>query len=95
MYILCRRDLGAVYGLVQGSHALAEYLLNHKTNWLNGTIVALGVNHEDALRTWHDRLKDAGVKFSAFYEPDLGGQMTALACVLEDGSIFKKLNLMR
>jgi len=35
-------------------------------------------------------LKNKGIKFSEFHEPDFGGKLTAIA-VVNDGNLFKKL----
>ena len=29
MYVLVRKDLGTIYKMVQGAHALAQYALEH------------------------------------------------------------------
>lgn len=93
MYVLCRKDLGAIYGIVQGTHAVAEYLLKKETKWMNGTIVMLGVTNEYVLKKWQEKLQKNNIPFASFLEPDLGQQLTAIACVLEDGKIFEKLRL--
>ena len=44
MYVLVRKDLPSTYRMVQGAHAVAEYLLRYPdTEWKNGTLVFLGV----------------------------------------------------
>jgi len=96
MYIIVRRDLDRItqsYKYVQGMHVVAEYLLNHKTKWNNGTMIALGVSNKIALEMQKMKLIQHNIKFSEFYEPDIGNQLTAIACVC-DGSLFKRLELL-
>ena len=48
MYVLVRKDLAETYRIVQGSHALAQYALDHPVEfqkWHNTTIVYLGVRN--------------------------------------------------
>lgn len=42
--------------------------------------MVLGVRNLIELRVWKDRLNAVGAKYSSFEEPDLDGQMTAIAC---------------
>jgi hypothetical protein len=42
-------------------------------------LVVCGVRDEVRLGRWLDRLRAAGVRFRAFFEPDLGDQLTAAA----------------
>jgi hypothetical protein len=96
MYVLTRKDLGTVYSLVQGTHAVAEYLIkNKKTDWQNGTLIMLSVTNEYLLKKWIQKLTEKKIEFIEFHEPDLKDQLTAIACVLSstDGSIFEKLPL--
>jgi hypothetical protein len=44
------------------------------------------------LKIWHMELLKKEKIFSSFYEPDLDGQVTAIACY-DDGRIFKDLRL--
>jgi hypothetical protein len=40
------------------------------------------------------KLNDLGIKYSTFREPDMNNIVTAIATVVEDEKIFKKLNLI-
>lgn len=96
MYVLCRRDLNPVYAVVQGSHALAQYSLEHPDEfkaWNNTTIAVLGVRNLIEIREWSSKLVKKERIFSTFCEPDLDCQMTAIACY-DDGGVFKDLKLL-
>lgn len=82
LYVLIDQKLDAVYGCVQGGHAVAQWLLEHpKQDWNNNYLIYL---YADLVN------KD----YSSFYEPDLGNQLTAIA-LQDDGRMFKKLKLVR
>jgi hypothetical protein len=93
MYILVRNDLAEKYCIVQGSHALAQYAIDHKNlflEWNNRTIVFLGVRNLKELRKWLYLLEETRKDFSTFDEPDLDDQLTSIACY-DTGEIFKGL----
>lgn len=93
MYVLVRRDLADNYRMVQGKHALAQYALDEPTLfkvWGNGTIAVLGVRNLIEMKMWEQKLIAMDKRFSAFREPDLDGQLTALAC-FDVGDVFAGL----
>jgi len=96
MYVLVRRDLSETYRNVQGVHAVAQYSLDGDQElyrkWNNSTLVHLAVGNLGSIRRWADILEERGKKFVPFREPDLDGQITAIACV-DTGDIFRKLPL--
>lgn len=95
MYVLVRSDLAEIYRIVQGSHALAQFALDkqeHFALWKNGTIVYLSTRGLKDLKIWLYRLQSADKVHASFYEPDLDGQLTAIACY-DTGEIFKDLKL--
>lgn len=107
MYVLVREDLEPIHRTVQGGHAVAQYLLEHKDKlektsdngviqrWNNGYMVYLGIKDEYELTKWEAKLKDAGKAFSTFVEPDWGEPTkTAIACV-DFGEIFSNLSLLK
>jgi len=98
MYVLVREDLNPVYGGVQAGHALAAYSLRGDKalfeEWGNSTLVHLGVPCEDALKLWAQKLTDKNKDWVGFTEPDLGHQLTAVACISEEDT-FKKLNCLK
>jgi hypothetical protein len=55
------------------------------------------VSNERHLGRWRDRLERAGIRFRAFFEPDLSEQLTALATEPLRGPIrqlFRNLRLL-
>ena len=90
---------------MQAGHALAEYLISYSDNlgiqsdeWLNGTLVYLGVENEEKLKDWIVKLDEMGSENSYFVEPDFDDQFTAVAALdypdrrLE--KLFKNLSLL-
>jgi len=92
LYVLVRNDLPQSYKAVQAGHAVAEWLLRDQT-WRNETLVYLGVNDENELLDWKERLDFKNKKYTEFREPDIGNQLTAIA-TLTEGKIFKNLKLL-
>jgi hypothetical protein len=93
MYVLVRNDLEGTYRIVQGSHALAQYALScpvQFAEWGNSTIVYLAVRNLIEMKAWKEKLLLSNKMFSTFYEPDLDGQLTGIACY-DTGVIFKDL----
>ena len=90
LYVLISNNLSPVYGCVQGGHAVAQYLLEHpKQTWNNQYLIYLYAN----LNTWKRRLDIMGLDYSAFREPDLNNDLTAIA-VEDEGKMFKNLKLV-
>ena len=93
LYVITRRDLGLAYSGVQAGHAVAQWMIEHpKQEWNNHTLVYLSVEDEDELDTCLCRAIAMMEPTSVFHEPDIGDEMTAIAC-LTDTKIFKKLKL--
>jgi len=96
MYVLVREDLDPVHQMVQGGHAVAQYLLEHGTkhNWNNGYMIYLAVKDEKELIEWEKKIHAVDTKFATFTETDWGEPTkTAIACI-DFGLIFSKLRLM-
>jgi hypothetical protein len=82
MYVLVRKDLSPAQQVVQSCHAVAEAarsLLPPDPDQEHPHLIVCGVRDERSLWQSLDRLRRLGVRFHAFCEPDLGGQLTALA----------------
>ena len=95
MYVLVRTNLEQKYQIVQGSHALAQYSIEHHElflEWHNETIIYLGVRFSSGLTSWKFYLIENRIPLSCFYEPDQQGQITAIACY-HTGELFSKLKL--
>jgi hypothetical protein len=79
--------------MVQGAHAVAQYCLDFPdSEWKNQTIVFVKVRNEEKLTRLQWKLEKEGKQFSKFCEPDIGNQLTAIACY-DDGKIFHRLEL--
>lgn len=103
LYCLVRSDLSRSQQAVQAGHAVAEWCKNEherywwdgtehrheEWRWHNGTLVYLRVVGEDELRHWFERCEEP----VAFYEPDIGNQMTAF-CTLTPAEGFDLLKLL-
>lgn len=93
LFVLIKEDMPLAYQGVQGGHAVAQWLLDNTQNpiWQNETLVFLKCKDLDL---WMMKLNDLGIKYSTFREPDMNNIVTAIATVVEDEKIFKKLNLI-
>ena len=99
--ILTRSDLAAGYKVVQTAHALADFAVEHGNEFKQWQ---MGSNYLCCLEATEYRiekilykLKDLGIKYTVFREPDIGGQMTAVAVEAisreQHKSLFKNLKL--
>lgn len=91
LYVIVRSDLSFPQKAVQAGHGVAEWILDNPqvTDW-NKTLVYLTADDIYGIK---DRLEMRGINFSSFYEPDIGNELTSLAC-LGSNSIVKKLKLL-
>jgi len=94
LYVLVRADLTPSQRAVQAGHAVAEFLLTHKhSKWKNGILVYLRVPHERELRKQFDKFYEVSLGPVAFYEEDMGNEMTAIAATGVD-DLVKDLPLL-
>ena len=95
LYVLVRKDLSRSQQAVQSGHAVAEWLLRNPDSpkWSNGTLVYLGVKNEEELHSWMDKLEARCKSTTPFCEPDIGNEVTAIAC-LSNGKEFRHLRLI-
>lgn len=93
LYIIVRSDLAPGLQLAQSCHAAQAFMVEHgaaATDWLatSGNLVVLHAADESELVEIADRARGIGLIMSAFREPDLGDQLTAIAV---QGEAAKKL----
>lgn len=87
LYVLTDQELSPVYACVQGSHAVAQYVLDSPDSpWKNDYLIFLKAD----LQKVTDLLDFHKVDRVVFKEPDLDNKITAIA-VLNNGHLFKKL----
>lgn len=84
LYVIVRADLAPGLQLAQSCHAVSMFADVHPKlfkAWVSGSnnIVVLHVPDELELRDLLDRAGAAGVATGAFFEPDVGDELTALA----------------
>lgn len=92
LYVLVNNKLKPVYGCVQGGHAVAQFIMeNPDQEWNNEFLIYL---YADVMK-WMKILKEHGVKFTVFREPDLNNSITAIACQDDSGELFKDLSVVR
>ena len=76
LYVLVRKDLICSSSAVQAGHAVAQWMLQygHTKTWENGTLIYLGIETEEELERWHQKLTMKNIDNVVFIEPDLGDQ---------------------
>lgn len=92
LYVLVSDKLYPIYGAVQGGHAVAQYMLDNsrkRNKWRNQTIVYLSCD----IKKTKIKLDIRELEYSAWYEPDLNNELTAIA-IFDEGNIFKNLKLL-
>ena len=89
LYVLVDKSLKPIYGCVQGGHAVAQWLIEHRSGWNNEYLIYLSAD----VNRWKKKLSEMFIDFTEFKEPDLGNKTTSLA-VLGHDNLFKKLNLI-
>lgn len=99
--MIVRKDLPFPVQAVQTSHAVLESSNNFPDYFKNiphPYLVLTSVKSELQLLNWAKKLKDAGIKFSLWKEPDLRNETTSLATIPVYGEtrfIFKNLQLLK
>jgi hypothetical protein len=94
LYVLVRKDLSIAQRAVQAGHAVAEFCLRSPfSRWTNGTLVYLGVKGLTQLERIKYQLKEQGIGFIEFNEPDINNETTAIATD-QHCKIFERLNLL-
>lgn len=84
LYLVTRRDIAPGYQAVQSCHAMRQFTAEHPDRdgeWFTNSnyLALLSVADEVELMRLLTEAKDAGLRWSAFREPDIGGAITAIA----------------
>ena len=96
MYVLLRKEFTSEYNAAQGGHAILKFAAEHPEiakDLVESYHIHLGVRFPTGLLKWEQKLKDLGVEYTAWREPDQLDQITAIACD-HTGEIFKDLRLL-
>ena len=80
-YVLVRRDLSASQSAIQAIHASIEATRHSliTAEEVHPHVVLCGVKNIQKLIGYSQKLNQAGIRYRAFFEPDLNDEMTALA----------------
>lgn len=92
MYVVVREDLEPGLRLAQACHSATLYGMAFGANPEQNLIV-LGVRNKEELSELLLKLELRGVPKVWFKEPDLGGELTSLACTQEATSLVRELPL--
>lgn len=84
LFVVTRRDISPGYQGVQSQHALRQFTADHPerdAEWFSASnyLAWLSVADEAELMRLIVAAKDGGLRWSAFREPDVGGEITAIA----------------
>ncbi len=78
-----RKDLEAGHQLAQSIHSattFAHQYPNQFLDWISTSnyVVSLSIDNEENLKDLYNKLQYYGADVVAFYEPDIGNQMTSI-----------------
>ena len=91
MYVLCSRRLAPVYAAVQGSHALAQWVLEHPGEYNEyTTLVYLTCRLDKKL----EELREHNYDYSVWKEPDFNMTPTAVAVLGDPDLLFTRLKTL-
>lgn len=84
LFLVTRRDIAPGYQAVQSCHAIRQFTAEHPdrdAEWFTSSnyLALLSVANETELMRLLVAAADAGLRCSAFREPDVGGAITAIA----------------
>jgi len=70
----------------QAAHAVTQFIMDYPERareWfrMSNTLVILATKDEQSLHKLTEKLDNYGLKYSKFYEPDVGHALTAIAIV--------------
>lgn len=84
LYIITHSDLPLGYQVPQTNHAAMEFAAKYPAEFLDwheksNSIIALNCKNERELQVFAQKLREKGIKFAEFKEPDIGHELTAIA----------------
>lgn len=84
VFLVTRRDIEPGYQAVQSCHAMRQFTAEHPDidfEWFKNSnyLALLSVANEVELMRLITKANDGGFRWSAFREPDIGGEITAIA----------------
>jgi peptidyl-tRNA hydrolase len=84
LFLVTRSDISPGYQAVQSCHAMRQFTADHPdvdAEWFSKSnyLALLSVENERELMRLIVHAGDAGLRWSAFREPDVGGVITAIA----------------
>jgi len=91
MIVIVRNDLSNSYKMVQGSHALSQFAIDHTETfeiWNNKTLIFLAVPNLISLRSLINFINNLNIRYSVFREPDLDDQETAICYKYPEDIIY-------
>ena len=99
LFIVVRTDLLPGLQAAQACHALSEFREAHPStydHWFatSKTLVLLGVPDNRALESLAEKAKEAGIALAMNFEPDLGGQLTAVGLASQAQRLVRTLPLL-
>ena len=94
LIIITRRDLHPGYQAVQSAHAAVDFQHQHpeiskQWNTQSNYLIILSVENEEQLLLFLEKVKWKNIKYTAFREPDIDNELTAIA--IEPGEKSRKL----
>ncbi len=98
VFLVTRRDIEPGYQAVQSCHAMRQFTADHPDvdlEWFQNSnyLALLSVANEVELMRLITKASDANLKWSAFREPDVGGEITAIALEPSAKDLVKGLPL--
>ncbi len=98
VFLVTRRDIEPGYQAVQSCHAMRQFTADHPDidhEWFKNSnyLALLSVANEIELMRLLTKAADSGFKWSAFREPDIGGEITAIALEPSAKDLVKGLPL--
>ena len=84
LIVITRRDLSPGQQAIQSAHAAIEFQHEHSEiakQWNTNSkyLIFLSVENEQQLKFFLEKIKFYDLKYSTFFEPDIGNQLTAIA----------------